>query len=345
MDENLWPFSYSVVGLAVSIFGLLSAGVKLVTYADAMADRFRLGEALVGGLFLGAITSLSGSIVSGLSAYDGLERLAINNCLGGIAAQTTFLIIADITYRKVNLEHAAASLPNLISCNLLIALIGLVLLGYAVPMPSWMFIHPVSLLILALYVVGLKWLKEAYDSPLWFPKKTKETRLDEPGEDYPYSTKSLLIKFSVSAFVVGLLGYVITKSAESLVAGNGFSESLTGGFVTAVITSLPELVVSVTAVRKGALTLAVANILGGNGFDVLMFVLADALTFDSTIYSHFGNEELFMAFVIILMTAIIALGLARREKRGWGDIGFEGISILGIYAVTLVIMAGGFIPK
>ena len=110
---NLWPLHYSIAGLLFSIVGLLTIGIKLVKYADIMADRFRLGEALVGGLFLGAITSLSGSIVSGLSAYNGFYSLAINNCLGGIAAQTTFLIIADMSYRNVNLEHAAASLPNL----------------------------------------------------------------------------------------------------------------------------------------------------------------------------------------------------------------------------------------
>jgi len=337
------PLSWAIGAMAVSVLGLLSVGVKLVTYADAIADRFKLGEALVGGLFLGAITSLSGSIVSGLSAYNGFEELAINNCLGGIAAQTTFLIIADMTYRKVNLEHAAASLPNLVSCNLLIALIGVALVSTLIPVPSWLFVHPGSVLLLALYIVGLGWLKETYERPQWFPRKTKETREDVPEEQLSESTKALVTKFLSCAITVAILGYLITLSAESLIQKTTISENIIGGFITSIITSLPELVVSITAVRKGALTMAVANILGGNSFDVLMIVIADFLTFDSTIYESFGKEELYFAFINILMTAIIAVGLARREKTGWGAIGFEGVAILSIYALSFGLIAGGLI--
>ncbi len=329
--------------MTISVLGLLSVGVKLVIYADAIADRFKLGEALVGGLLLGAITSLSGSIVSGLSAYNGFEELAINNCLGGIAAQTTFLIIADMTYRKVNLEHAAASLPNLVSCNLLIGLIAIALVSCLVPVPDWLFIHPGSVLLVAFYIVGLGWLKETYERPQWFPRKTKETREDVPEERLSENTKSLVTKFLASALAVGVLGYVITVSAEALIQRTTLSENIIGGFITSVITSLPELVVSVVAVRKGALTMAVANILGGNSFDVLMIVIADFLTFDATIYESFGREELYLAFVNILMTAIIAVGLARREKTGWGAIGFEGVAILTIYILSLGLIAGGLI--
>lgn len=330
--------TWAIIGMAISILGLLSVGVKLVTYADAVADRFRLGEAFVGGLFLGAITSLSGSIVSGLSAYNGFEELAINNCLGGIAAQTTFLIIADISYRKVNLEHAAASLPNLVSCNLLIALLSIALISSLIPVPSWLFIHPGSILIVALYIAGLGWLRETYKSPQWLPKKTKETKEDLPEESFPDSTISLVTKFTASALIVAALGYLITISAETLIERTTLSQNIIGGFITSVITSLPELVVSVTAVRRGALTMAVANIIGGNSFDTLMIVFADGLTFNGPIYNKFGAEELFLAFVTILMTAIISIGLARREKTGWGAIGFEGVAILAIYFLSFVII-------
>ncbi|MCO4753591.1 MAG: hypothetical protein KC478_03875 [Bacteriovoracaceae bacterium] len=338
-----WPISYSIAGMVISVIGLLTVGIKLVTYADAIADRFHLGEALVGGLFLGAITSLSGSIVSGLSAYNGFYSMAISNCLGGIAAQTSFLIIADITYRNVNLEHAAASLPNLLSCNLLIGLIALSFLGYAIPVPEGFFFHPVSAVMVVFYLFGLKWLQETYKNPLWIPKRTKETKLDEPKYDNVEKTQTIVIKFIAAASVVAILGYVITKSAESLVFLTGLPQNITGAFLTAIITSLPELVVSLSAVRQGALTMAVANILGGNTFDVLMLVLADGLSFEETIYVHYGKEELFLGFVIVLMTAVISIALARREKQGIGDIGFEGVTILGLYIISASLLVFGII--
>ena len=80
--------------------------------ADRIADRTGWGEALIGGVLLGAATSFSGTIVSLSSALDGRASLAFSNGVGGIAAQTAFLAIADLLYRRANLEHAAAELAN-----------------------------------------------------------------------------------------------------------------------------------------------------------------------------------------------------------------------------------------
>lgn len=53
------------------------------------------------------------------------------------------------------------------------------------------------------------------------------------------------------------------------------SESFVGGLFTAVATSLPELIVSIMAVRQGSVTMAVSNIVGGNSFEVIVVALAD----------------------------------------------------------------------
>jgi cation:H+ antiporter len=65
-------------------------------------------------VLVGAVTSLPGLVTSVVGAADGDASFAVSNSLGGIAAQTSFLALADLTYRRANLEHAAASLPNLL---------------------------------------------------------------------------------------------------------------------------------------------------------------------------------------------------------------------------------------
>jgi cation:H+ antiporter len=78
-----------------------------------------------GGVLLGATTSLSGTVTSVATAAQGHSEFAVSNAVGGIAAQTAFLAIADILYRRANLEHAAASLTNLTQSGTLILLLSI----------------------------------------------------------------------------------------------------------------------------------------------------------------------------------------------------------------------------
>ena len=79
-----------------------------------MAAAIRLG-----GLFRGTVTSVA------TAAQRHPEFAVSSNAVGGIAAQTAFLAIADILYRRANLEHAAASLTNLTQSGTLILLLSI----------------------------------------------------------------------------------------------------------------------------------------------------------------------------------------------------------------------------
>ena len=72
---------------------------------------------------MGSSTSLSGIVTTINAASQSYVELAISNAVGGIAAQTAFLAIANIFYRKANLEHAAASIANIIQGTLLLKLL------------------------------------------------------------------------------------------------------------------------------------------------------------------------------------------------------------------------------
>ncbi|MFY1621036.1 sodium:calcium symporter, partial [Micromonospora sp. WMMD736] len=126
MTPQAWPLTLLILVLLGSGAVLLTAGVRFTKIVDELADRTGIGEALAGAVLLGATTSLPGLVTSISGAAAGDAGFAISNALGGIAAQTTFLAIADLAYRKVNLEHAAASVPNIVQSMTLISMIGVV---------------------------------------------------------------------------------------------------------------------------------------------------------------------------------------------------------------------------
>ncbi|MGD8206556.1 MAG: hypothetical protein PVH47_00600 [Thiohalocapsa sp.] len=95
---------------------------------------------------------------------------------------------------------------------------------------------------------------------------------------------------------------------------------------------------SIAAARQGALTLAVGGIIGGNTFDVLFLAFSDIAYRDGSLYRAVGPQPLFIVSLTILLTAMLLLGLIRRERRGLGSIGFESVAVLVIYLLGMTVL-------
>jgi cation:H+ antiporter len=344
--------SFSEYSLAanLTIFGLAAfviavASTYLTSVADRLADRTGLGEAVIGGVLLGASTSLSGMVTSVTAAAQAHADLATANAIGGIAAQTAFLAIADLTYRRANLEHAAASLTNLNQATLLVVLLAMPLTAAFLPPIEIGQVHVVSFAIAIVYLRGLRLIQSARHDPMWKPVGTSKTRRDlaEENDAEGMPVTPLLVRFVMLAFIVAFAGWLVANTAVEISAHTGLSQSAVGALLTAVATSLPELITTLAAVKRGALQLAVGGIIGGNTFDVLFLVVADSAYRPGSIYHAADREFLFWIGVSILMTGVLILGLLRRERHGPANIGFESVSILLIYAGALALSAFGYI--
>lgn len=323
---------------------ILLAGSRLTWLADRLADRTGLGEAVVGSLLLGASTSLPGIVTSVTAAWRGHAEMAVSNAVGGIAAQTLFLAVADIVNRKANLEHQAASLPNILNGVILMALLVTLLVGAMSPDWAVWDVHPISYLVFAVYASGMYLVHRTRQDPQWKPKRTVLTVEDEPQNEQGAGESSLgwmLVKFAILAALLGTSGWLLARVGIEITRETGLSETVVGGLFTAVTTSLPELVTVIAAVRAGALTLAVADILGGNAFDTLFVVAADFAYRQGSIYHAAANEQLFMMGMAALMTGLIVMGLVYRQEKGLGNIGFESVGILLVYVAGSVVIALG----
>jgi len=325
---------FAILLFIISTLIVATVGTYLTKVADQLADLTGLGEAMFGAIFLGGVTSLPGIVTSVVAAYNGHPELAVSNAVGGIAAQTFFLSIADITYKKTNLEHAAASFTNLMQGVLLIGLLALVIIGMSGPDLSVLNIHPFSILIIGGYIVGSKMISKAKDRPMWSPRITRATVRDAPDKkNIKLSLKKVVAKFVLSAIVVGIAGFAIAKTGIVIAAETGLSESFVGVLFTAVATSFPELIVAISAVKRGALTLSVGNIIGGNSFDVMFIAFADIAYGKGSILHAITQNQVFIMAITMLMTSILILGLLHREREGFGKIGWESLTIIIVYFI------------
>ena len=325
----------SVIAFIVAALVIVIAGSHLARQADALADQTGLGEALFGVLLLAGVTSLPDFAATLSAAIDARPDLAMSNVMGSMAVNLSFLGVADIVYRKANLEHAAASSVNLMLAGLLIVLLTLPLLAIFTPNITYWSVHPITPLIVVAYLFGLRLVHHTQAKPMWFPRLTYQTVSDQPEKNTQGQSVTLWIGFIIMAGLTGMAGWILMEAAKVIADQTGLSETLVGGLFTALATSTPELVTTIAAIRIGALTLAVSNIFGTNCFNILVVAAADAGYVHGSIYHDMAPVQMTWGLVSILMTSILLLGLVRRETYGIGRIGFESAMILGVYAVAI----------
>jgi len=332
--------------IAISVFAIAAAviayfGIKMTHVARSIASRTGMGEAVMGAVFIGASTSLSGITASITAAYAGHAPMAVSNSLGGIAAQTLFLAFADIAYRRANLEHAAATVENLMMTAFLLTLLSIHLVAFAIPDIAIFTIHPASILMIGAYLFGVYLLNRTHKMPMWYPRRTRETRFEKEskGRTKKSELPGLWGKFALHSLVVALAGWLLAQTGIQIANTTGLNEGIVGGVFTAVSTSLPELVIAITAVRMGALTLALGDIVGGNAFDTLFIAMSDIAFREGPIYASVTGVEAFWLAITVLMSSVLMMGLLHRERYGFANIGLESLLLLIIYFSGLAMIS------
>ncbi len=337
-----WPTGPSIAVFGVAGILTVLGSIRLVALGDTLADRTGWGEAFFGAVFIGLATSLSGIVMTAVTAATEQPQLGYSNAVGGIAAQTTAVAVADAFHRRANLEHASASLSNVLFGVLLIVLLSLALLGRYAPDVTVAGLHPASVAMVAAYLGGLHLVRRSGASPLWRAVATTETLPDithEHGSLDRTSSSRLWVRFAAVGLLVAMGGWAIARAAESLVLGTGLSAGFVGAILMGAVNALPETVTAVAAVRRGAPTLAIAAVLGGNSLDALNLVVGDVAYRGGSIYHAAGDAQLFVTTSALFMTAILLGGLLVRQAYGWGRLGFEGILLLTSYAAMTIILA------
>ncbi|WP_338894933.1 cation transporter [Streptomyces sp. TG1A-60] len=339
---DLWPLSWSIVVFLVATAVTVVCSVRLAGLGDTLADRTGWGEALFGAVLFGLVTSLSGIVMTAVSAAADQPRLAYSNAVGGIAAQTVAIVVADAFLRKVNLEHAAASLSNMLFGCLLVGLLGIALMATFSPPVTFVGLHPASVVMVAFYVGGIRLIRSRAE-PMWRAVPTRDTLPDVPDEDTEglgaHSTSRLWGQFAAVAGLVVIGGWAVARAAEGIVEHTGLSAGLVGAVFMGLVNALPETVTSIAAVRRGAVTLAIAAIVGGNCLDALNLVVGDIAYRGGSLFHAADPDELFLTSGALVMTAVLLGGLLIRQKRGWLRIGFDGILLIAVYASTVAVLA------
>lgn len=315
------------------------SGKRVAKYGDIIAEKTGLGGLWIGLVLVAIATSLP-EIFTGVGSilFVGAPDLTVGNLFGANTYNLLNLALLDFLYRGSPLLSAISAgqlLTAVLSLiPLLIATTGIFLCKFF-PI-SFANISIFSFLILILYLSSVRIIFQFEQGQQKILKELK--REEEKILKYEHiSLKRAGIFYGLSAAVIVVAGiwlsYIGRDLAEALRLNQNFIGSLFLGFTT----TLPEITVSVAALRLGAKELAVANMFGSNLFNTAIIFINDVLYRKAPIFNALSQQHIFTAFVVVFMTAIVITGLILKPKKktklGLSNyaIGLIIVFILGAY--------------
>ncbi len=302
-------------------FGALIKGAEwLIDGASAIASRFGMSNFVIGLTIVSFGTSAPELLVSMTAAFSGNADIAIGNVIGSNISNTLLILgaTAIVAVKPLKIRHGTVwkELPFMLLAMLILGVFAndVIIDGSATSIIR----RSEGIVLLAFFAIFM-----FYTFGLG----------SEDGEAERIEKKTLPVAFMWMA--IGLAGLVIggklsVEGASQLAMQLGFSEAFIGVTIIALGTSLPELVTSIVAAKKGKVDLAVGNVVGSNLFNVF-FVLGATATVTPLAFSSVLQADLALAiFASVLVFAAMFYG--KRFKLGTG----KGLQLLVLYIAYII---------
>ena len=301
--------------LVVGFVLLIKGADWLVDGASSVASNFKVSKLLIGLTIVAFGTGAPELAVSFSSLINGSTDILIGNVIGSNIVNVLLLIgiAAVIRPIKVRKDTVSKELPLLllISTALIVLILDVNLSGAMMNT----FSRADAIICLLFFAIFLYYI-------ISLARKNKKEAKAVEKPKYKLGKSFLIV-------LLGLIGVVggselVVNSASTIATTIGISERIISLTVIAIGTSLPELVTTITAARKGESDLLVGNIVGSNIFNICI-VLALPVVFAGNITP---NNFQAIDLVMLIFSSILACLLARRDHK---ITRFDGVLMLIIF--------------
>ncbi|WP_372844872.1 calcium/sodium antiporter [Psychrobacter sp.] len=293
-----------LIGLAILVW---SADV-FIDAATALAKKFNAPSFLIGVIILGVGTSAPEMVVSALAALEGSPELALGNAYGSNIINIALVLGATVLISPVIIHK------GVIKRDLPILVVITALATWQLRDGRLSLADGLVLLASLIIVLGIQIILSLRESKSNNEEATIENA--RATEEHPSLMRGL------GSLVIGLS--MLVASSQAIVWGAvelatfwGLGELIIGLTIVAIGTSLPELVASLSAARKGEHDMALGNIIGSNIFNTLGVVGIAALIAPITVSPIILSRDMVTMGLITLLLVVLC-GFAFMGKRSFG---------------------------
>ena len=316
----------SVLLFAVGLVLLIKGGDWFVDGATGIAKRFNLPDIVVGATVVSIGTTLPEVMVSTTGALAGSGAMAYGNAIGSIICNTALIAAISITCNPgpVNVKSMKTPAIFFFMSAALYCFASYVLGEF----PRWM-----GFVMLSIFVV---YMVLTVRNGMQNPDSAEE---EEEEESKPKALWQELLLLVAGAAVIAVGADLLVEHGQIIALELGVPETVVALLFVALGTSLPELVTTITSLKKGRASLGVGNVIGANVFNLVLVsgVAVSLAPFPVPCENFLLDTGLNMSLVfeIPVMLGVMSLmifpALATKKLGRW-----QGIALLCIYAAFCV---------
>ena len=314
----------SVLLFAVGLVLLIKGGDWFVDGATGIAKRFNLPDIVVGATVVSIGTTLPEVMVSTTGALQGSGAMAYGNAIGSIICNTALIAAISIVCNPGPVNTKSMKTPAIFffgaAAMYCIAAYGL---G---TFPRWLGFIMLTVFVCYMYLTVRNGLKNPDES-------------DHEEEGKQRTLLVELILLVVGAAVIAVGADLLVEHGQIIAIKLGVPETVVALLFVALGTSLPELVTTITSLRKGRASLGVGNVIGANIFNLVLVsgVAVTLAPFDVPVENTLLNTGLNLSLVFDIPVMLLVMSLMifpalihkKLDRR-------QGIALLAIYAAFVV---------
>ncbi|UXP31162.1 calcium/sodium antiporter [Reichenbachiella agarivorans] len=313
-------------------FVLLIKGADvLVEGASSVAKRYNIPELVIGLTIVSFGTSMPELIVNLLASFDGSSELAIGNVFGSNIANVLLILGVSAIIRPLPIQK------SIYFTEIPISLVATFMVGFLANADLFVDVKGLSLSridgAILLFFFGMFM---AYIFVISRSKDNPEGLVVQEPDIVVLPKRKSILYVILGSFALFLGGKWVVDGAIEIALHFGLSETFIGLTVVAIGTSLPELVTSAVAAKKGQADMAVGNVIGSNIFN-LLWILGVSAMLRPLPFDVANNSDIMM--VILASTMLILAVIVGKKTRvdRW-----EGVVFLVVYFgyLTYLVMRG-----
>jgi len=321
---------------AVCVGAIGLAGPVMTRSGEAIARLTGVSVSWIGLVLLATATSLP-ELFTGVSAVTiaGAPDIAMGDALGSCIFNLVMLALLDALCREEPLWRLSDQGHILTAAFfiILVSFVGALVLLTQARLGLNFHIGHVSLyspFLLLLYLVAMR-------SAFFYERRSRAAAFRQevsPGT-VDITMASAILHYLIAAGVVAAAGAYLPFVGLELAEVMGWRTSFVGTLFIAAATSMPELVVTVSALRLGSIDMAIGNLLGSNLFAILIIAIDDFAYLDGTFFSSVSPAHAVTAFAAAIMAGLCIVGLLYRPgNRFFGRAGWIGLGLLTVYLLS-----------
>jgi cation:H+ antiporter len=327
----------NILGFIVCGIIILFAGKKLSYYGDLLAEKTEMGKAFIGLFLMSAVTSLP-ELMVGISSSVIMKSadLAVGDVLGSCAFNLFILSILESFYKG----HTPL-LSNVSQSNVLAASLGtilVVLVGFGIYSDKDIVLFPSilsniglnSVLLAVMYFIAIRIIYQY--------QQEHPTISSDVVAEIPFTLQHIIIRYALFATLIVVTALFLPYFANGLAQQTGLEKSFIGTLLLAISTSLPEIAVSIAAVKANSIDMAVGNLLGSNIFNVLILFLDDIFYTQGHLLKNASENNMITVFSVIIMSAIVIIACVYRKKEKKYILDWDTSLIFAIYIVNMFLL-------